>query len=136
MRTSLMKVQGHTDKMDDVILLSFTVDPENDTVEALKEYANNAGAIENKWYFLTGDKSDLYKLARKGFFLGAQEGNQSAGEEAFLHSDQFVLIDKEKRIRGFYTGTDAKDVDRLIDELKVLKASGFIPRKSKSLYKY
>jgi len=132
MRTQLIRVQGHTDEMDDVIFLSFTVDPENDTVEALYEYANSAGAIENKWHFLTGQKKELYNLARKGFFLGAQEGNESLGEEAFLHSDKFVLIDKKKRIRGYYTGTDIDDVDRLIDEIKVLKASEFIPIKSKS----
>ena len=132
MRTQLIRVQGHTDKMDDVILLSFTVDPENDTIEALNEYAQNAGAIKNKWHFLTGQKKALYGLARKGFFLGAQEGDKSLGEEAFLHSDKFVLIDKEKRIRGYYTGTDKEDVDRLIDDIKLLKAAEFIPRKPKS----
>ncbi|HIA36932.1 MAG TPA: SCO family protein [Flavobacteriales bacterium] len=132
MRTQLIRVQGHTEKMDDIILLSFTVDPENDTIEALNEYAQNAGAIKNRWHFLTGEKKALYGLARKGFFLGAQEGDKSLGEEAFLHSDKFVLIDKEKRIRGYYTGTDIDDVDRLIDDIKLLKASEFIPRKSKS----
>ncbi len=132
MRTQLIRVQGHTEKMDDVILLSFTVDPENDTLEVLKEYAKSAGAITNKWHFLTGQKKALYGLARKGFFLGAQEGDKSLGEEAFLHSDMFVLIDKEKRIRGYYTGTDKDEVDKLIDDIKLLKAAEFIPRKPKS----
>ena len=104
MRTQLIRVQGHTDKMDDVILLSFTVDPENDTLEVLKEYAKSAGAITNKWHFLTGEKKALYGLARKGFFLGAQEGDKSLGEDAFLHSDKFVLIDKEKNISLFASG--------------------------------
>ena len=105
------------------------MDPENDNLDVLKQYAADAGATDDgRWLFLTGDKSELYDHARKAYFIGVQEGNQSAGEEAFLHSDQLVLIDKEQRIRGYYTGTDPVEIKRLIDEIKVLKASEYIPR--------
>jgi len=72
----------------------------------------------------------LYEHARKSYFIGIQEGNQAAGDEAFIHSDQLVLIDKDQRIRGFFTGTDPVEIERLIDDIKLLKASEYIPRKS------
>ena len=130
MRTQLRKVYAQTEGLD-LIILSHTVDPENDTLEVLKEYAIAAGATDdNRWLFLTGDKATLYEHARKSYFIGVQEGNQAAGEEAFLHSDQLVLLDKEQRIRGYYTGTDPFEIERLIDDIKLLKASEFIPRLS------
>ena len=129
MRTQLRKVYAQTESINDVVILSHTVDPENDNLDVLKRYAADAGATDDgRWLFLTGDKSELYDHARKAYFIGVQEGNQSAGEEAFLHSDQLVLIDKEQRIRGYYTGTDPVEIKRLIDEIKVLKASEYIPR--------
>ncbi len=129
MRTQLRKVYAQTESINDVVILSHTVDPENDNLDVLKRYAADAGATDDgRWLFLTGDKSELYDHARKAYFIGVQEGNQAAGEEAFLHSDQLVLIDKEQRIRGYYTGTDPVEIKRLIDEIKVLKASEYIPR--------
>ena len=128
MRTQLRKVYAQNEIYKDVIILSHTVDPENDNLEILKEYAIEEGVTDDRWLFLTGDKSTLYEHARKSYFIGVQEGNQSAGEEAFLHSDQLVLIDKEQRIRGFFTGTDPMEIKRLIDEIKLLKASEYIPR--------
>jgi len=130
MRTQLRKVYAQNENNKDLIILSHTVDPENDNLEILKEYAIEAGVTDDRWLFLTGDKSTLYEHAKKSYFIGVQEGNQSAGEEAFLHSDQLVLIDKEQRIRGFFTGTDPFEIERLIDDIKLLKASEFIPRLS------
>jgi len=130
MRTQLRKVYAQNEMNEDVIILSHTVDPENDSLEVLRNYATAAGVTDDRWLFVTGDKSKLYEHARSAYFIGVQEGNQAAGEEAFLHSDQLVLIDKDQKIRGYYTGTDPEDIKRLIDEIKVLKAAEYIPRRT------
>ena len=103
----------------EISLVSFTVNPEKDTVEALAAYAVEYGAVPGKWFFLTGDKKQIYDLARNSFFITAMKGD--GGPDDFVHSEKIVLIDKEKRIRGFYDGTDYESVNLLIDEIKVLK---------------
>ena len=100
-------------------IVSFSVDPLRDSVPALREYAMKYNAIPGKWYFLTGDKDKLYDLARNGFFLAAIQGSKNSDD--FNHSEQLVLIDREKRIRGYYDGTDPREVDRLKDEILVLE---------------
>jgi protein SCO1/2 len=102
-----------------VILLSHTVDPETDSVPVLKAYSELHEAIPGKWHFLTGEKKALYDQARYGYLISALQGD--GGPEDFIHSEKLVLIDKDKRIRGFYDGTDTKDVKRLMDEIEVLK---------------
>lgn len=119
MSKHLEKVQKEFEKDDQVIILSHTVDPETDSVPVLAQYAKDHHAQAGKWYFLTGDKPELYALARNSYFLSALTGD--GGPEDFIHSEKLVLVDKEKRIRGFYDGTDTKDVKRLIDEIEVLK---------------
>lgn len=101
-----------------VLILSHTVDPETDTPEQLKNYANQHGVNDKRWQFLTGSKPELYALARKSYLLNAEEGN--GGEEDFIHTQNFALIDKEKHIRGFYDGTDSLDVERLKADIKLL----------------
>ncbi|MBL7923179.1 MAG: SCO family protein [Bacteroidia bacterium] len=119
MSNQMMRVQ-HTYKDDtDVALLSFTVDPLNDTPARLKAYAGKHKAIPGKWYFLTGDKQQIYDMARNSYFLNAMEGN--GGEDAFLHSEQFLLIDKEKHIRGIYDGTNHFEVKKLIEDIAALQ---------------
>ena len=95
----------------------FNVDPDNDNVAALAEYAKKMKADNSKWWFLTGPKDSIYQLAREGFLVPA-----SLGETAndFFHSQDLILIDKEKRMRGVYDGTVPAEVDTLIDEIKVL----------------
>jgi protein SCO1 len=119
MSRHMEKVQKEFKDDDLVVILSHTVDPETDSVGTLSAYAEAHGAIKNKWFFLTGDKKALYDQARYGYLISALEGD--GGPEDFIHSDKFVLIDKDRRIRGFYDGTDTKDVKRLIDEIEVLK---------------
>jgi len=102
----------------DIKIISYTVDPEHDTVEVLRDYAARYNADPNQWHFVTGRKKEIYDLARKGYFIAAKEGD--TGPVDFIHSQRFVLVDKEKRIRGYYDGTDKKDVDRLITEIGVL----------------
>lgn len=129
MSTNMSGVQEKVQEMKDVVLLSFTVDPETDTVETLRDYAQKMGAKEGRWHFLTGDKKQLYDLARNGFFITAMEGD--GGPDDFIHSEKLVLLDKKGRIRGYYDGTDNKEIKRLTDEIRVLKAEEQIPFKKK-----
>lgn len=118
--TMQMKRVQEAYKVDpEIMLLSYTVNPEKDTVEALARYAEENGAIPDKWHFLTGDKKQIYDLARNSYFVTAMKGD--GGPDDFVHSEKLVLIDKDKRIRGFYDGTDYESVNLLIDEIKVLK---------------
>lgn len=122
MQTLMKKVQNTDDfkKLNDFRLVSFTVDPDNDTSEKLKEFSDRVGADEGKWHFLTGDRQKIYGLAYDGFMVNAMEDENAAG--GFLHSDIILLIDRKSNIRGIYEGTSLKDVKRLIDEAKVLIA--------------
>lgn len=101
-----------------VQIYSISIDPEYDSPEVLASYAERHDATPGKWFFLTGDKSNIYDLARCGFILPTLDGMGVA--EDFVHSDKFVLVDAEGRIRGYYSGTDRDDVDRLILEIKIL----------------
>ena len=102
----------------DFLILSHTVDPEADSVPQLLQYAQQHGVTDMHWLFLTGDKKHLYELARKGYLLNAEEGN--GDENDFIHTQNFALIDKERRIRGFYDGTDSAEVTRLLSDIQVL----------------
>ena len=101
-----------------VKFLSFTVDPEKDSVQALAAYAKERGADNSQWWFLTGNKDSIYSLARDGFLVPAAGGKTAAD---FFHSQDLMLIDHEKRIRGIYDGLDEAEVKRLCDEIEVLE---------------
>lgn len=98
-------------------ILSITVDPERDSVAALKAYAETMRADSSMWWFLTGNKDSIYSLARDGYLVPAAMRTE---ENDFFHSQDILLIDKQKRIRGVYDGTDKLEVDTLIDEIKLL----------------
>jgi protein SCO1/2 len=119
MTMQMKRVQEAYKDAADLNLVSFTVDPAKDTVEALAAYAQKHGAVNGKWFFLTGPKKEIYDVARKGFFVSAQEGD--GGPHDFIHTSNLVLVDKQMRIRGYYDGTDYTEVNRLIDEIKVLQ---------------
>lgn len=119
MSTQLTRVQAEFEKDSTVKIVSFTVDPENDTVEVLRQYANDYNAIAGKWRFATGRKDSIYNLAQKGFFITAME--DKAHPVDFIHSDKLVLVDKRGWIRGYYNGTDLKEVDKLMTEIRVLQ---------------
>jgi protein SCO1/2 len=119
MSTQLTRVQEEFFKDTTVKIISFTVDPKNDTVEVLNNYAKEYGALKGKWRFVTGAKDSIYALAQKGYFVTAME--DTAHPVDFIHSDKLVLVDKNGWIRGYYNGTDLKEVDKLITEIKVLK---------------
>lgn len=122
MATELQRVQdkfAYTNGM--VQILSHTVNPENDSVPVLKAYSDMVHADNKMWNFVTGDKKQLYDMARNSYFLNALEGGDG-GPDDFIHSELFVLIDKEKHIRGIYDGTNIKAVNDLLDDIKVLIA--------------
>ncbi|RMG83513.1 MAG: SCO family protein [Bacteroidetes bacterium] len=124
MSTQMGMLNHKIKDFDDVIILSHTVDPEHDTPEVLLEYAKGYGAKRGKWYFLTGNKKDLYRIARESYFITAMEGD--GGPEDFIHSEKFVLIDKNGHIRGFYDGTNPQEVDKLKDDIKLLRSQEFV----------
>ena len=98
--------------------MSFTIDPEYDSVEVLKDYADKLEVSTPKWNFLTGEKDDIYKLGQTSFLVTAADNPTAPG--GFLHSGAFILIDKQKRIRGIYDGTNAEPVDKLFGDIKIL----------------
>ena len=121
MSSQLKRVQEAFIDDPEVLILSHTVDPVNDTLQALQAYAKGFKAIPTKWFFLTGPKYKLYDLAIKGYYLPASEDSSVTGEP-FTHSSKLMLVDKKGIVRGVYDGTDTKDVDRLILEISVLKS--------------
>lgn len=119
MTDHMVQIQQKLKDDADVLLLSHTVMPEVDTVAQLKKYALEKGVTDEKWNLVTGDKKQIYNLARKSY-LAAKDVPYSPYE--LIHTENFVLVDKKKRIRGFYDGTLAEDIERLLDDIEVLKA--------------
>lgn len=106
---------------DQVMLLSHSVTPLIDSVPRLKAYAREKGVVDGKWNLVTGDKKKIYELARKSYMVAKNDGD--GGPFDMIHTENFVLVDKERRIRGVYNGTDRKDMDRLLQDLQVLEAT-------------
>ena len=104
---------------DNVVLLSHTVDPKRDNQARLAKYADAYHIDSDRWSLLTGSKKDLYRQARNGYYMAASQGD--GGDHDFIHSENLVLIDRQMRIRGYYDGTNEKDVDQLIKDISKLK---------------
>lgn len=124
--THMLQIQEHLEDRDDFLLLSFSIDPENDTVEELRKYAEMVHAKKGIWHLLTGEKDSIYKLAEKGFFASAMKDNAVPG--GYLHSGQFVLVDKQGRIRGLFDGTSTSDVNNLFDAIEILYREEFVSK--------
>jgi len=122
MNKQLQRVQEAYRGNEQVKILSFTVNPEVDDVEQMSLYASLHHADNNQWWFLTGDKHKLYELARKSFFVLKPAEAQNLGDAGsdFIHTNNFILIDQKKRIRGYYDGTNEKEVDTLIKHIQIL----------------
>ena len=103
---------------EQVVFLSHTVDPKNDTPEVLKAYADRMGADYSNWNFVTGNEEDIYWQAKEGYKLTAFPSDTAQG--GFFHTDQLALIDQEGKIRGYYDGTSTKAVDQLFTDLHLL----------------
>ena len=119
MKTQMLRVYDSIQDEPDVLLLSHSIDPEYDTVGLLHDYAERLGVKSNKWHFVTGSKEDIYKIAQTSYFATAMEDKSEP--DGFIHSGAFLLIDKDKRIRGKYDGTKEEDVNRLLAEIQRLK---------------
>lgn len=139
MATELQRVQEKFEYTKGLVqILSHTVNPENDSVPVLKAYSEMVHANTSMWNFVTGDKKQLYDIARNGYLVNAMEGSaygeapaDAGGKDDFIHSELFVLVDKEKHIRGVYDGTDIKAVNDLLDDIKVLMAEYAIKENAK-----
>ena len=105
---------------DDVIFLSHSVTPTMDSVPVLKKYAEDKGVISGKWHLLTGDKDSIYTIAKKQYYAGDTVGYYQTGNQ-FLHTENFILVDKHRRIRGVYNGTLPLEMERLGDDIVELK---------------
>ena len=116
---SLKRVQETYKGENEMVFNSFTVDPERDSAGQLKKYANQFNIDTYNWNLLTGNKREIYKLARNSFMIVATDGD--GGTDDFIHSENLVLIDKQKRIRGYYAGTSDKEVNQLISDIKKLQ---------------
>lgn len=117
--TNLKMVQEAYNKHDTLIqILSLSVDPERDTVEKLKTYADKHNIDPKNWFLLTGDKKEIYDLARYEFFVNAVQGD--GGPDDFIHTEKFVVIDKDRYIRGYYNGLDTNEVRRMVNDIAVL----------------
>lgn len=120
MTENMSYIQEQT-KNKDIQLVSFSVTPEIDSVQQLKKYAIEKGVDDKKWNLLTGDKKHIYELARKSFLVAKNDGD--GGKYDMIHTENFVLIDKEKRIRGFYDGTDEAEMELLLADIQILENS-------------
>lgn len=119
MTNNMEKLQEVFLNDDDVMFLSHSVTPVIDSVSVLRAYADVKGVIDAKWNITTGSKKHIYKLARKSYFAVLEDGD--GGLQDFVHTENFVLVDKKKQIRGFYDGTDLEDIDRLIADIRILQ---------------
>ena len=119
MAYNMNELQDFYKNDDDILFLSHSVTPIIDSVAALKEYADRKGVIDGKWNITTGAKTHIYELARKSYFAVLDEG--TGDENDFIHTEQFVLVDKEKRIRGYYDGTEKEDMEKLKKDILLLK---------------
>ena len=120
MTSNMKKVQDAILLDDDIKLLSHTVMPEIDTVAQLKRYAIEKGVLNDKWNLVTGSKKEIYNLARKSYLVAKYDPTKEDGY-GLVHTENFVLVDKQKRIRGMYDGTDDDDINRLLEDIEILK---------------
>ena len=123
MKENMIVLQDEFINDDDILLLSHTVTPEIDSVHVLKKYSLDKGVIDSKWNMVTGDKKQIYNLARKSYLVA--EDIESPTQYDMIHTENFVLVDSKRRIRGFYDGTDNDVMDNLISDIKILKKEEF-----------
>ncbi|MFM2392189.1 MAG: hypothetical protein RLZZ546_166 [Bacteroidota bacterium] len=120
MTKSMSNIQKEFINDDEVLLLSHSVTPEKDSVSVLKKYALEKNINFKRWKLLTGNKNEIYDLGRKYYFVEEDEGIKK-GNDVFLHTENFILIDKQRHIRGIYNGLDPNSINNLINDIKLLK---------------
>ena len=126
--TTNMSLLQEAFKNDSIILLlSHTVTPEIDSIAILKKYAILNKVDSKKWHLLTGDKNEIYALAKQQYFAGDSVGFYQTGNE-FLHTENFILVDQKRRIRGVYNGTLLLEIDRIKEDINTLKLEAASPK--------
>ncbi len=120
MTRNMLLVQNEFAEDDNVLILSHSVTPAKDTVQALKTYAENNGIISDKWHLVTGDKKEIYHLGRSAYFVEEDLG-EPKNENDFLHTENFVLVDGNGHIRGIYNGLNKTAIAQLIADIKTLE---------------
>ena len=120
MTNSMADIQKEFIYDDDILLLSHSVTPDKDSVSALRQYAKDKKIEFKRWKLLTGDKNEIYDLGRKYYFVEEDEGIKK-NNDIFLHTENFILIDKQRHIRGIYNGLDQNSIQSLIRDIKILK---------------
>ena len=123
MTDNMLKIQKKIIDDPDVFLLSHTVTPKIDSVGQLKKYSVEKGVVDSKWNLVTGDKKQIYELARKSYLCVKTDGD--GGPYDMIHTENFILIDPDRRIRGFYDGTNTKEIKKLIKDISILKEEYF-----------
>jgi protein SCO1/2 len=121
MTKNMADIQERIRQDTDVLLLSHSVTPTIDSVAQLKKYAIEKGILDAKWNLVTGDKKQIYELARKSYLAVKTDGDGGAFD--MIHTENFILVDKERRVRGFYDGTKTEEIEKLMEDLEILKAS-------------
>jgi len=116
MSGQLQRVQNAFIKDRNFRIISFSVDPKRDSVPRLRDYAKVHNAVSGRWYFVTGPKEKVYKVANESFHLVAKE-DQDDGPEAFIHSEKFTLVDASGVIRGYYNGLDSNSVNKMMGDI-------------------
>ena len=119
MTDHMIEIQEKIKDDEDILLLSHTVFPVTDSVPVLKEYAVEKGVLDEKWNLVTGDKKQIYDLARKSYLATKSTGD--GGKYDMIHTENFVLVDKKKQIRGFYDGTQPEAIKDLMHDIEILK---------------
>jgi protein SCO1/2 len=117
MTGQMRDLRDKSERMQDVRLVSFTIDPARDTPEVLSEYGRRYGADPDRWYFLTGPQAELHKLKRYAFKLGNVDGSLE-------HSTRFVLVDRKSRIRGYYDSSDQEKMQQLLADVTTVVEAG------------
>ena len=118
MQDNMVEIQNAFKDVSDVMLLSHSVMPHIDNVPVLKKYALEKGVIDSKWNLVTGDKKDIFYIARKSYLAVKTETEGELYD--MVHTENFILVDKKRRVRGFYDGTKKEEIKRLIDDIRFL----------------
>ena len=117
MKSQMLTVYDEFKEREDLVLLSHSIDTRHDSVSVLKDYADRLGVEAEDWLFVTGEKSDIFEMAKTYMVTAYEDGNVPGG---YMHSGHFILVDKKRQVRGYYDGTDAEDTKELIRDIKKL----------------
>jgi len=127
MTQNMARLQDRFSAYDDVLLLSHSVTPDVDDVARLAEYATEHGVQSGKWHLVTGDRGLIYRLGRRAYFVDEDQGREASDDE-FLHTENFVLVDRNRHIRGIYNGLNTASLQQLVKDVEYLRSEGSAER--------